>query len=342
MASNLQYNVYRFFEYWQQGIDTIFGSDDDNSNKAVGCPFYRDGDVTIYGSNTWITVSGYGDTARCYARCTIDNNSLNYLHDFRPIDYLPNRYWTEQSKQDAYDAIVAKYNQIGFNFGTDENHVGEPFQFDMTGLYQFLKTPYTNYPLQITQNSVNKYGTAAIRYSGQVLDIDTNYGSPFTFYNFGYIANSDVVAVNVSPAEITDIDNYYNEYHNHYTEDGITVYYSDDYTFITYDGDKTYNQVQNVVNNAYNNDNSVTIKVNAPSYETVKNGDRHPYYIAPVQPLQIPELGAMSLPSGDFGDSPKILAESVNEMTGILDHLGLTTIFIICALLIFIIRKVRD
>ena len=71
---------------------------------------------------------------------------------------------------------------------------------------------------------------------------------------------------------------------------------------------KTYNQVQNVVNNAYNNDNSVTIKVNAPSYDTVKNGNRHPYYIAPLQPLQIPELGEMSLPCRrPFGDAPKSL-----------------------------------
>ena len=342
MAANLQYNVYRFFEYWQQGIDKIFGDGNDNSDQPVRCPFYRDGDINLYAGATYIDVSGYIDPVRCYARCTITNDSLSFLHDFRPIDYSPNQFWTEEDRQEAYEVLVSRVNQNNFVLGMDENHVGENLYADISGMYQFIVSENSLYPFEMDWNSNKKYGTMAIRYDGQVFDIDTNYDNPFTLYNFGYIAKSDTVGTNISPAEVTSIDNNYYEYHNHYTEDGITVYYSDDYTFITYEGEKTYNQVQNVVNNAYNNDNSVTIKVNAPSYETVKNGDRHPYYIAPLQPLQIPELGEMSLPAGDFGDAPKILAESVNEMTGLLDHLGLTAIFIVCALLVFIIRKVRD
>ena len=342
MAANLQYNVYRFFEYWQQGIDSIFGSENDNSDQPVLCPFYRDGDVLLYASETYIGVSsGYSDYIRCYARCTITNESLSFFHDFRPIDYLPNQYWTNEDIQESYQALVSRVNDNNFILGMDENHVGEHLYSDNSDLYQFLRSENSNYPLEMDWLSNKKYGTIAIRYDGLGFNIDTYYSNPFEITNFGYLV-SDSVGTNLDTSERDSLVNNYNEYNNHYTEDGITVYYSDDYTYITYDGEKTYNQVQNVVNNAYNNDNSVTIKINAPSYDTLKNGEKHPYYIAPVQPLQVPELGEMSLPSGDFGDSPKILAESVNEMTGILDHLGLTTIFIICALLIFIIRKVRD
>lgn len=337
---NLQYNVYRFFEYWQQGIDTVFGSDNDNSNVSVPCPFYRDGTIQIYGSSTWIDTSGYRDTARCFARCTVDKDSLNFLHDFEPIDYLPGRYWTEEDKTEAYNAIMEKYQSTGFNIGMDENHVGEYLYFDNNSYDKWVISENSSNPFEIDKNSNRYYGKIAPRYDDQSLDIDSNFSSPFQVYLF-FKLDSKVVGTNISQPEINYYTGY-NEYNNHYTENGITVYYSDTFTFINYEGEKTYNEVRNVVNNAYNNDNSVTIKVNAPSYETVKNGDRHPYYIAPIQPLQIPELGEMSLPSGDFGDAPKILAESVNEMTGLLDHLGLTAIFIICALLVFIIRKVRD
>ena len=78
----------------------------------------------------------------------------------------------------------------------------------------------------------------AIRYDGQVFDIGGNYGNPFTLYNFAYLPKGDTVGTYVSPSEVTSITNNYNEYNNHYTEDGITVYYSDDFTFITYEGEK--------------------------------------------------------------------------------------------------------
>lgn len=342
MAANLQYNVYRFFEYWQQGIDEIMGSDDDNSDVPVPCPFYRDFDIELYDGKSYVMVGGYGYNPRCYARCTIDNSRLSFIHDLHPIDYYPDNRWDDTAIQNSYDMMVSKVNEYNFVFGMDENHVGEYITSDLTGAYQYLKSEHSNYPFEIDQNQNKYYGTIAIVYDGDRLNIGGRYSNPFHIATFGAKISSDSVGVNVSPREISSITNIYHEYNNHYTENDITVYYSDDFTYITYEGDKTYNQVQNVVNNAYNNDNSVTIKVNAPSYETVKNGDRHPYFIAPIQPLQIPELGEMSLPSGDFGDSPKILAESVNEMTGLLDHLGLTSIFIICALLVFIIRKVRD
>lgn len=342
MAANLQYNVYRFFEYWQQGIDSIMGADDDNSDVPLPCPFYRDFDIEIYDGTTSVTVGGFGYNARCYARCTIDNTRLQFLHDLRPLDYYPDSRWHDADLQNAYAVMLSKVDEYNFVFGMDENHVGEHLSFDTSGSYQLVKSENSRYPFEIDKNDNKYYGTIAIRYNGNRLNIGQNFSNPFQMVNFGAKLNNDTVGVNVAPKEITSITNNYNEYNNNYTEDGITVYYSDDFTFITYEGNKTYNQVQNVVNNAYNNDNSVTIKVNAPSYESLKNSDRHPYYIAPLQPLQIPELGEMSLPAGDFGDAPKILAESVNEMTGLLDHLGLTTIFIICALLVFVLRKVRD
>lgn len=347
MFDDLQYNVYRFFEYWQQGIDEIFGSDNDNSNVAVPCPYYRDGIIHINASSpqSWFNLSDgvHQDVPQSYANIVIDSNSLAFIRDIIPLDYNP-PYWADADRQLAANAISNRINDVGYNLGMDENHVGEPLYPNVAGdLFQSLITANSNYPLQIDRNNSSYYGTFAIVNGDDAisLDIDGSLSSPF-IGELRFINTKPLVGVNISPREIDSLNNNYYEYHNHYTEDGITVYYSDDYTFITYEGDKTYNEVQNVVNNAYNNDNSVTIKVNAPSYETVKNGNRHPYYIAPLQPLQIPELGEMSLPAGEFGDAPKILAESVNEMTGLLDHLGLTAIFIVCALLVFIIRKVRD
>lgn len=344
MAANLQYNVYRFFEYWQKGIDSVFGEDNDNSNQPVLCPYYREGEILLTAANHTIDVGGYGSNPICYCHVVINSDNLQFLGQLSVLDFYPDGglggMYTDADNQESVDMISSLMNQYGFAFGMDENHTGEYLYNDTSGYYQLLRTTESINPLEIDKNGNRYYGTAQVGFGLGSFNIDQNFTSPFTVYNFNL--GKDSVGTKLAPNEIDQITNNYYEYHNHYTEDGITVYYSDDYTYITYEGDKTYNQVQNVVNNAYNNDNSVTIKVNAPSYDTVKNGNRHPYYIAPVQPLQIPELGEMSLPAGDFGDAPKILAESVNEMTGLLDHLGLTTIFIICALLVFIIRKVRD
>ena len=342
---NLQYNVYRFFEYWQQGIDQIFGADNDNSNLPVECPYYRDGDIIITAGNHFFTYNGYGHNPLAFEHVTITSNNIQFFQGTSPVDWYPDGglagTWNDAAVNDAYELMVDVIDEYGFVFGMDENHVGEQLYNDTTGYYQLLRTPNTVNPLEIDKSGNRYYGTAQIGFGGGVFNLDQNFSSPFTVYNFDLNYYHPVVGSDLQSNEISQINNYY-EYHNHYTEDGITVYYSDNFTFVTYDGQKTYNQVQNVVNNAYNNDNSVTIKINAPSYESLKEGNRHPYYIAPLQPLQIPELGEMSLPAGDFGDAPKILAESVNEMTGLLDHLGLTAIFIVCALLVFIIRKVRD
>lgn len=336
---SLQYNVTRFFEYWQQGVDDIFGSDNDNSDEPLLCPFYRDGYVYLQ-SDGFILESNYYDISKCKCRCTITNDNDQFLSDLQPLDYLPES-WNSNDVLTAYDICLSKFNSTNFGLGMSQAQLGETLYFDTITQNQFLRTSTSTYPFDLRKDNNTYLARIATSINGvSTINLNANYSNYYTFYSFGYI-NDGIVGSKISSNEISEINNY-NEYHNHYTEDGITVYYSDEFCFITYDGDKSYNQVQNVVNNAYNNDNSITNKIYAPSYESLKNGDKHPYYIAPLQPLQIPELGEMSLPPGDFGDAPKILAESVNEMTGLLDHLGLTAIFIVCALLVFIIRKVRD
>ena len=143
---------------------------------------------------------------------------------------------------------------------------------------------------------------------------------------------------------------------NHYYEDNIThntyndynVYNGDNFIYvnppsnnITYDDlVKAIDKGVNDINVRLNLTGDTIIKT--PTYDDFKYGDRDPYYIAPVDGINVPSLGEVSLPSGDFGDAPKVIAESVNDTMSILDHLGITTVFIICALLTFIIRKVRD
>ena len=54
MAANLQYNVYRFFEYWQQGIDQIYlETVTIILTSWLRCPFYRDGDILLYDGSTF-------------------------------------------------------------------------------------------------------------------------------------------------------------------------------------------------------------------------------------------------------------------------------------------------
>lgn len=344
---DLQNTVYRFFEHWANGIDEIFGVDNDNSDVPVPCPFYRDGYTGVVAYGTYVNINGYGYNAEGYAHLIINSNSDNFISEIIPVTEADFPTVTDADRQLLCTSVQDRFNQTGFNIGMDLATFGNPLFFD-ANRYNWLRTANSTYPFNLSYDNHNYYGTIKpeIRTNGFENPIDIDNLMQWVKNGFEITVSLDldlpVAGGKLNNDDIQYINNNYYEYHNHYSEDGITVYYSDDFTFVTYEGDKSYNEVQNVVNNAYNNDNSVNIKVNAPSYETIKNGDKHPYYIAPLQPLQIPELGEMSLPAGDFGDAPKILAESVNEMTGLLDHLGLTTIFIVCALLVFILRKVRD
>lgn len=342
MLNDLQHDVYRFFEHWQIGIDSVFGADNDNSDKEVPCPYYRDGTIGIKAGRTFFDVYGYGTNPFCYGRLVVSEDSISFITQYNQIDSWDN--WNDTHIQTAYELITNKVNSTGFNLGMSSDYLGDHLYYDENNWY--LRTNYSSNPLDITYNNSTYYGSIepypAYYIWDNPIDVDFTFGISNGFrYRVAMSFANPIVGTSIDNHDIQNI-NRYNEYHNHYSEDGIDVYYSDSFTFITYEGNKSYNDVQNVVNNAYNNDNSVTTKITAPSYDTVKNGNKHPYYIAPLQPLQIPEIGEMSLPAGDFGDAPKILAESVNEMTGLLDHLGLTALFIVCSLIVFIIRKVRD
>lgn len=342
MLNDLQHDVYRFFEHWQIGIDSIFGSDNDNSNKEVPCPYYRAGTIGIKAFRTYFDVYGYGDNPVAFGRLVVAEDSTSFLTEVNPVDSYGN--WNDSHKQTAYNMIVDKINSTGYNIGMSPNYLGDHLYYDENNWY--LKTDDSSNPLDITYNNTTYYGSIEPYASNNIwenpIDVDFVWGISNGFrQRIAMSFAAPIVGTSIDNHDVQNINNY-NEYHNHYTENGIDVYYSDNFTFITYEGNKSYNDVQNVVNNAYNNDNSVNIKITAPSYDTVKYGDRDSYYIAPVDAIQVPSLGEVSLPSGDFGNAPKIIAESVNDTISITDHLGITAIFIICALLTFIIRKVRD
>ena len=53
-------------------------------------------------------------TALCPFFMTLDPSTIHLID-----------YWQIEDRQEAYEAILSKYNEYGFSLGMDENHVGE-------------------------------------------------------------------------------------------------------------------------------------------------------------------------------------------------------------------------
>lgn len=155
MLNDLQHDVYRFFEHWQIGIDNIFGSDSDNSNKEVPCPYYRDGTVGIKAGRTYFDVYGYGTNPFCFGRLVVSEDSSSFLVGTNPLDSWDN--WNDSHKQQAYELIVDKINSTGYNLGMSSSYLGDHLYYDENNWY--LRTEDSSNPFDLTYNNTTYYGS---------------------------------------------------------------------------------------------------------------------------------------------------------------------------------------